>query len=393
MTAAGTALPATRIDVTLLDDIRQFGAADVSACFSCGVCTATCPLVTDEGTFPRRIIRFAQLGLRGDLAASRELWTCYACGQCSDACPQQAEPAAFMAAARRWAIASYDRTGLARALAVRPIVATTITILLAILLAAFMYSAHGQTGGATLDLFGFIPSEVIHNVGIAVMLVVVVAGLAGLASMLAALGRAAPLDLRRRWRPALRAGWTAVVVEGLGQRRYRGECEADVRPWFRRRWFIHATTMWGFLGLLAATAVDYGLELAGIKATGTPVPLWYPVRLLGTLAGVALLYGTTILIIRRRRGEEASLRSSTVADWLFLVTLWVSGATGFVLELALYLPSPPAWGYPVFLFHVAIAMELVLLVPFSKFAHAVYRPVALFFLAMATAPAHEAEEG
>ena len=68
---------------------------------------------------------------------------------------------------------------------------------------------------------------------------------------------------------------------------------------------------------------------------------------------------------------------------MLLGLLWVTGVTGFALELALYLPSPPAWGYWVFLVHVAVAMELVLLAPFMKLAHAVYRPVALFFVALA----------
>jgi len=36
----------------------------------------------------------------------------------------------------------------------------------------------------------------------------------------------------------------------------------------------------------------------------------------------------------------------------------------------------------MFLFHVALAMELVLLAPFMKFAHAIYRPLALFFLSL-----------
>jgi heterodisulfide reductase subunit C/quinone-modifying oxidoreductase subunit QmoC len=62
--------------------------------------------------------------------------------------------------------------------------------------------------------------------------------------------------------------------------------------------------------------------------------------------------------------------------------LWVTGVTGFVLELALYLPQAPTWGYAVFLFHVAVAMELVLLAPFMKLAHVIYRPVALFFYAL-----------
>lgn len=384
------AIPATRVDGGLLADIRRFGAADVNACFSCGVCTATCPLVTNDGTFPRRIIRYAQLGMRDKLLSSRELWTCYACGQCSEQCPQQAEPGEFMAAARRYAIASYDRTGLARTLASSPLGGTLIAVLLAVLLAAFMYTAHGPLGAQSLDLFGFIPSGLIHNLGMAVMVIVLLAGLAGVANMAVRLNRAwgGQWSLRR----GLAGAWNAVAVEALGQRRYRGECETDVRPWYRRRWFIHAATMWGFLGLLAATILDYGLELVGIKPTGTAVPVWYPVRLLGTVAGFALLYGTTVLLVRRARAEERSLRHSTVADWIFLALLWLAGATGFVLELALYLPGAPAWGYAVFLFHVAVAMELVLLMPFTKFAHAIYRPVALFFLAMATSRPEGAEE-
>ena len=150
--------------------------------------------------------------------------------------------------------------------------------------------------------------------------------------------------------------------------------------------------MWGFLGLLAATILDYGLALAGIKATGTPVPIWYPVRLLGTVAGLLLIYGSSMLIVRRFRGTERSVRHSAPADWTFLALIWVTGVTGFALEFALYLPDAPAWGYWVFLFHVAVAMELVVLAPFMKFAHAVYRPIALIFLALAGASREGGQE-
>ena len=51
-----------QVDTGLLTDIQRFGAADVSACFSCGTCTATCPLVSDDADFPRRMIRYAQVG-------------------------------------------------------------------------------------------------------------------------------------------------------------------------------------------------------------------------------------------------------------------------------------------------------------------------------------------
>ena len=383
-----------QVDVGLLADVKRYGAADVSACFSCGTCTATCPLVTDDATFPRRMIRYAQLGLRDQLLSSKELWTCYACGECSESCPTQAEPGEFMAAARRYAIAGYDRTGLARTMYTRPVIGTFIAVLLAAFFALFMYAGHGPQGGGSLDLFGFIPEELIHDLGIGVMVIVFLAGLAGVATMARGLARTGDVTVgsligsRPALRRSLAAAWTALAVDSLGQRRYRADCDTDAvaQVWFRRRWFLHAATMWGFLGLLAATILDYGLAIVGIKATGTPVPIWYPVRLLGTVAGVLLVYGATMLIIQRWRGEERSVRHSTAADWTLLALVWITGVTGFAIELALYLPTAPAWGYWVFLFHVAVAMELVLLAPFMKFAHAVYRPVALIFLALAQAP-------
>jgi nitrate reductase gamma subunit len=85
------------------------------------------------------------------------------------------------------------------------------------------------------------------------------------------------------------------------------------------------------------------------------------------------------------------VRRSFASDWLFLWLLWLAGSTGFVVELALYLPEPPAWGYALFLFHVAVAMELVLLAPFTKFAHAVYRPAALFLQALAESTRRRAQ--
>ncbi len=381
---------ATPVDLGLYPDIQRFGAADVSACFSCGTCTASCPLSETDATFPRRIIRYAQLGMRDALLSSKELWSCYQCGECAETCPTQADPSEFMAATRRYAIASYDRTRIARTMYTRPLLATVMAVVIAAFFALFMYSAHGPQSGESLAIFEFIPEDLIHNTGIVVMILVLLAGLAGVISMAHSIGRREGVGWSTVFggRVALgrsaRAAWAAVARESLAQRQFRTECDVDqeVVPWYRRRWLVHAITVWGFLGLLAATGLDYGLALLGIKATGTPVPVWYPVRLLGTVAGLALIYGTTILIIDRYRAANRSVRKSTTADWLLLTLLWITGVTGFVLELALYLPSAPAWGYWVFLLHVAVAMELVLLAPFMKLAHAVYRPVALFFVAL-----------
>jgi len=383
-----------QVDIGLYSDLKRFGAADVSACFSCGTCTAICPLSDGDATFPRRIIRYAQVGMKDQLLSSKELWSCYACAECSDSCPTQAGPSDFMAAARRYAIASYDRTHLARTMYLHPVVGTIIALVLAAFFALFMFASHGPQSNTSLAIFDFIPAPVIHDIGVMVMILVFAAGLLGVASMARRVARregvswGSLLGSRASLRRAVSAAWTAVGVESLGQRRYRQDCESEagVVPWYRRRSTLHAATMWGFLGLLGATILDYGLELTGVKATGTPVPIWYPVRLLGTAAGLLLVYGVTMLIIDRYRAANRSVAHSSSADWTLLALLWVTGVTGFVLELALYLPEAPAWGYWVFLFHVAIAMELVLLAPFMKLAHAIYRPLGLFFVALARTP-------
>jgi heterodisulfide reductase subunit C/quinone-modifying oxidoreductase subunit QmoC len=274
-----------------------------------------------------------------------------------------------------------------------PVVGTAIALALAAFFALFMYTAHGPQDAGTLALFQFIPSELIHDLGIVVMVLVVLAGAAGIVRMARRVAHREGVGLRTVFgdRAAIarsaRAAWSSIGRESLAQTRFREDCDADsVVPWYRRRWLIHALVMWGFLGLLAATVLDYGLEVIGVKATGTPVPIWYPVRLLGTFAGLALVYGSSVMIVERARRANRSVLKSDPSDWTLLALVWITGVTGFAIELALYLPQPPAWGYWFFLFHVAVAMELVLLAPFMKLAHVVYRPVGLFFAALAREP-------
>jgi nitrate reductase gamma subunit len=150
--------------------------------------------------------------------------------------------------------------------------------------------------------------------------------------------------------------------------------------------------MWGFMGLLAATVLDYGLELLGIKSTGTWVPLWYPVRLLGTIAGLFLVYGVSLAIFNRLRKADDTTSHSSVSDWAFLVLLWLTGVSGFVLEFAIYMPHPAIWAYWTLLGHIAVAGELLLLMPFTKFAHVMYRTIALYLHALKPMPVPEKAE-
>lgn len=317
---------------------------------------------------------------------------CYACGECTQTCPRQADPGEFMAAARRYAIASYDPLGLARLLYTSPVLSVILLVILAALISLVFYTSHGNMPTDTLHLFDFIPAQVVHNVGVGALGILGLTGLAGVLNMILQVRHENAIltspGIRLNWLSAL---WETIVFEVLAQRRYRQDCKstAEQKPWPLQKWFIHASTMWGFLGLFAATILDYGLDLLGLKPTGTWVQFWYPVRLLGTLAGLFLIYGTSLAIYNRLRKDDETTAHSTVSDWVFLVFLWLTGVSGFALEIAVYLPPPDIWAYWTLLGHISLAVELLLLLPFSKFAHVLYRTIALYLHALKPLPVSE----
>ena len=364
-----------RANPGLLLEIQKYGAPDISACFNCGNCTAVCPLAGEGASFPRRIIRYAQVGLKERLLAAPDLWLCYACGECSTTCPRQAEPGEFMAAARRFAIASDDVTGLAGVMVRRAWINVLANIALTLFFALYLLSFRQPTPAGRLALFQFVPEVYVQVIGLAIFGVIGLAMLSGTWRMWRRLAGASGLtgDGRRPWHVWRQALWDVLVVEALGQRRYRQSgCEEEQRPWYQRQWLVHLTILYGFLGLFAATALDFLF-----KPVGSAVPLYYPMRLLGTSAGLLLMCGASAAMLRRLQKRDRSARQSHISDWMFLIQLWLVGLTGFLLELAVYALLPALWGYALLIVHVALAMDLLLMLPFGKFNHAHYRTAAL----------------
>jgi len=62
-----------RADPGFLLELQKYGPVSIESCFNCGNCSAVCPLSTEEENFPRRMIRYAQIGMRDKLVRSKEL--------------------------------------------------------------------------------------------------------------------------------------------------------------------------------------------------------------------------------------------------------------------------------------------------------------------------------
>ena len=174
---------AARVDPGFMKGLKKLGAFDIDACFSCGNCTAICPLSSETSAFPRRLISYAQLGLEGKLLESPDMWLCDYCGECSRTCPRQAEPSEFMMALRRFAVSRYTPTPLSRTLFTSKPFFATFLLLTALVPLALIAVLHGPTDPPSFQMFGFMPEYWIHYAGIALGLGVAAAMLVGLLRM------------------------------------------------------------------------------------------------------------------------------------------------------------------------------------------------------------------
>lgn len=366
---------ALQVDPTLMKRLKQFGAFDVSACFNCGNCTAVCPLSSESTAFPRKMITYAQQGLEGKLLETPDMWLCDYCAECSKTCPRQAQPSEFMMAVRRFAVSKYSPTPLSRMLFTsKKFVALFMAVIALIPLGLF--ATLRDPAGTGFNMFSVIPEEWIHYSGIAVGVAIGAFVVVGITRMYL---RITPSLRGGSGRGPGVGGWLralapTVFKDTLLQSRSE-ECvtKPSLTEKFAGRWFNHMLIFWGFLGLLLST----GLRFLVVPTGGEVVPLTDPVRLLGTVSGAALAFGTLVLIMERARKREESMKHTLFTDWVFLALLFLAGATGFVLEGFDYTEVAAATNWAL-LAHLVVVFELLILAPFTKFAHAVYRPIAIW---------------
>jgi heterodisulfide reductase subunit C len=81
------------------------GGENIKACFSCGVCTAGCPISEiDERYNPRKIIRMVILGMKKEVLSSDFIWLCSMCYTCYAHCPQNVKFTDVMGVLRDMAV-------------------------------------------------------------------------------------------------------------------------------------------------------------------------------------------------------------------------------------------------------------------------------------------------
>jgi len=84
---------------------EQPGGENIKVCFSCGLCTAGCPVSEiDENYNPRKIIHMVLLGMKQQVLSSDFIWLCSLCYTCYAHCPQNVKFTDVMRALRTMAV-------------------------------------------------------------------------------------------------------------------------------------------------------------------------------------------------------------------------------------------------------------------------------------------------
>jgi ferredoxin len=356
---------AIRANPKLITELEIYGAQDVSKCYHCGNCSATCPFSKEPYIFPRRSMRSLQMGLEAKLESDLEPWLCYYCGECSTECPRDAQPGETMMSLRRWLTARYDFTGIAR-LFYLSAKAEILAVILVALIAGAGFLLYGFSQGDITQYGGpdaFLPASSVHifDWTLAVVLLALL-GTNCVRMWWFTVGRDTKVHV------PLSAYFRKIYLLPMHfftQMRY-AKCEQ------KRPWALHLVLMLSYVTMLIL--IMFFLE----SMWSGPAVNW-SVHVFGLAATAGLLVTTIVFLRKRLKKSEVQYQQSHETDWMFLLLLIVVAATG-ILQFALHRLGLETAANVNYVIHMMAVVPMLLLeVPFSKWSHMAYRPLAMYF--------------
>ncbi len=371
---------AIKVNPGLIEEIKKYGAFDISACFNCGNCTAVCPLSKEKMSFPRKIIRHGQLGMATSVQSSLEPWLCYYCGECSDTCPRQAEPGEYMMSLRRYLIAKYDFTGISKLFYTNKYAEFIAIFIVQLIVLAGWYLLFGLVPniGVNTTAATLLPPYIIHwyfDVPMAAILTIFIIAFAFnmyYKTMLCDKSVKVPLKLyfTNLWRTAFESASQWRFSDCAGSKTFYSKLlKGDYNYWI-----MHFILMTSYVSLFVGIVffLDWFQNVEKYRLLHVVLYDYY--------ANIGLIAGTGYFAFLRIKKNFSRSKFSHVSDWMFVILLFLTAITGISLHFARVDNYSLQAFFYIYLIHMLVAIPmLVVEVPFSKWSHLVYRPMALYF--------------
>lgn len=361
----------------LVQEIRTYGRFDVNGCLNCGSCTIVCELSGNSASFPRRPIRYTLLGLKEKLRESLEPWLCHDCGDCSTTCPRQAEPRESMMTLRRYLASQYDPTGLASKIYLSKNWEIGALSFLGVLVLSLVYLYHTYIVELPLSDFLSMPMGLEHmfstietftRVVFLIPLFFMIVNAFQMHRFTMRRGEGVEIPSRLYFLEA-----KTMLVHLFSHKNIRKCVEAIHSGRWTKHWL---------LGLGCSLMFVILFFFLRWFQTDNIYPIYHPQRLLGYfVTAIMVIVPADILIGRLKRREQVH-KFSELSDVTLPILLLLTALSGIAVHLFRYLEFPLVshFAYAV---HLAICVPmLVIEVPFGKWSHMLYRPLAIYFQAV-----------
>lgn len=348
------------------DRLADRGLGTAVRCYQCATCSGVCELAPSEAPFPRQQMLWAQWGMVDRLAADPAVWLCHQCNDCTVRCPRDAQPGDVLQALRSVII---ERLSFPRAFG-RLVAGARASwpILLGVPI-AFWIVLLGVTGHLAIPAgleagWGYdalVPHAFIYGVFFPVAAWTLIAMWVGGRRHWKLMGAHTPRE----------GSFLADLVPSVGEIAIHSRFSSCDTAAPRR--LGHLLLLWGFVG----AAITSALLIVAMYVQGLhmPLELTHPYKILGNLSAALLVAGGAILV-GNRIGDPKVAGRSHAFDIFFLGVVVLVIVTGLVVEGA-RLADAPAVALWTYIVHLGSVMCLFLTFPYSKFAHMVYRTLAM----------------
>ncbi len=368
-------------DLEFIRALRRSGGDSLKKCMQCGNCSAACPLSPHVNPFPRKEMAWALWGMKDRLLTDPDIWLCHHCNDCSTNCPRQTRPGDVLGAVRQQCILHYAFPGILAKWVSHPKYLPILLAIPAILLglAARYREAIGEFLGFSVPMgdrivYSFapmFPHWLLNSFFGLFTVLALAAAIIGVWRFSRGLKRSSVWGENPEPVKGVLASLGSVLLKVVNHDRFT-TCDTD-----HSRSISHFFVFFGFIALTVVTImVITGPFNPLIRGDFVyPFSLWSPWKLLANIGGLAVLAGILLMIWERLYfGHLAG--TSSYFDWLLVWSIFLVVASGFATEILHMLRMVPHRHVAYFV-HLVFVFGLLVYLPYSKFAHMLYRTTAM----------------
>jgi len=370
-------------NAAFIRELKEMGGDSLKKCYQCATCSSVCSLSLKSNPFPRKEMFLAGWGQSEKLIQDPNVWLCHQCNDCSIHCPRAARPGDVLAAIRSYAYKYFSFPSfMGKALASKQALPLLLLVPIVILLGCiFLFAPQTADGGyvflesSTIDFNLLLPHSSVDALFVFGNILIFLF---------------ASIGFRRFWkglhRPGMEykrsfvSGLFATAAEVFAHSKFR-QCDTN-----HPRMIGHLLILYGFIGAMITTGavfvaifIPHYLHLLGLEALNPlfelPMDLPNPIKFLGAASGLAIVIGGGMLIFRRLTNRD-QVCANGYADYLFLYVIFFAGLTGMAAWL-MRASGLAMVAYVSYFLHLVGVFFLLWYMPYSKFAHMIYRTLAL----------------